>query len=174
MLSMRSKNIWLIFYVIFAKHLPLSYHLGLAKKLRGFFGRHILKSMGDDVNIEHGATFDSRVEIGDRSGLGVNCSVIGPVTIGKHVNMGPDVIIYTRNHAHSRTDITMQEQGFECYKPVTIGDDVWIGGRVIILPGVSIGNGSIIGAGAVVTKDVPPYSITAGNPARVVRNRNAL
>lgn len=168
---MKNKKIWTVCYMLFAKRLPLSYHMKLAQKMRGFFGRHILKSMGKNVNIERGATFDSEVSIGDRSGLGVNCSIIGPVTIGKYVNMGPDVIIYTRNHAHGRTDITMQEQGFEEYKPVTIDDDVWIGGRVIILPGVHIGEGSIIGAGAVVTRDVLSYSIAAGNPARTVKNR---
>ncbi|OQB25777.1 MAG: putative acetyltransferase [Firmicutes bacterium ADurb.Bin182] len=168
---MASKKKWMIGYMVFAKWLPVSYHMRLAQKMRGFFGRRIMASMGKNVNIERGAAFDSKVSIGDRSGLGVNCSVIGPVTIGKYVNMGPDVIVYTRNHAHNRTDITMQEQGFEEYKPVTIGDDVWIGGRVIILPGVSIGSGAIVGAGAVVTKDVPPYSIAAGNPARIVKYR---
>lgn len=166
-----TKKFWMVLYIVFAKWLPLSYHLKAARAIRGFYARRILKRMGKNVNIERGATFDSQVEIGDRSGLGVNCSVIGPVVIGKFCNMGPDVIIYTRNHAHDRTDITMQEQKFEEYKPVSIGDDVWIGGRVIILPGVHIGDGCIIGAGAVVTKDIPPYCIAAGNPAKVVKNR---
>lgn len=165
------KKLWRLLYVVFAKNLPLSYHVKASKAIRGFFAKHILKSMGKDVNIEKGALFDSQVEIGDRSGIGANCSVLGPVKIGKFVNMGPDVIIYTRNHAHDRTDITMQEQGFEEYKEVCIDDDVWIGGRVIILPGVKIGKGCIIGAGAVVSKDVPPYSIAVGNPAKVVKSR---
>jgi maltose O-acetyltransferase len=67
----------------------------------------------------------------------------------------------------------MSEQGMTEDMPVTIGDDVWIGARAILLPGITINSGSIVGAGAVVTKDVPPGSIVAGNPARVVRYRIA-
>jgi maltose O-acetyltransferase len=85
--------------------------------------------------------------------------------------MGPEVVIYTQNHSSKRTDITMQEQGFDNAKPVIIGNDVWIGRRVIILPGVIIGKGSVIGAGAVVSKNIPAYSVAVGNPAKVVKNR---
>ena len=85
--------------------------------------------------------------------------------------MGTDVTIITRNHRFDRTDIPMMEQGFEEERPVYIGNDVWIGDRVLILPGVHIGDGSIIAAGAVVTKDVPPYSIVAGVPAKKIRDR---
>ena len=85
--------------------------------------------------------------------------------------MGTDVTIITRNHRFDRTDIPMMEQGFEEERPVYIGNDVWIGDRALILPGVHIGDGSIIAAGAVVTKDVPPYSIAAGVPARKIRDR---
>jgi len=85
--------------------------------------------------------------------------------------MGPQVIFYTRNHTFSRTDIPMSEQGFEPTRPITICDDVWIGVRAMFLPGVTVGRGAIIGAGAVVTKDVPEWAIVAGNPARVVRFR---
>lgn len=85
--------------------------------------------------------------------------------------MGPECYIYTRNHAFSRTDIPMREQGMQDFKPVTIGNDVWIGARVTILPGVKIGNGCIIGAGSVVTKDLPNFAIGGGNPARVLKYR---
>lgn len=85
--------------------------------------------------------------------------------------MGTDVTIITRNHRFDRTDIPMMEQGFEEERPVYIGNDVWIGDRALILPGVHVGDGSIITAGAVVTKDVPPYSIVGGVPARKIRNR---
>ena len=86
--------------------------------------------------------------------------------------MGTDVTVITRNHRHDRTDIPMMEQGFEEEQPVVIGNDVWIGDRVVILPGVHIGSGSIIGAGAVVTKDIPDNAIAAGVPARVIRFRD--
>jgi maltose O-acetyltransferase len=88
--------------------------------------------------------------------------------------MGPDVVIHTRNHRHDRIDIPMCQQGFGEMKPVIIEDDVWLGERVIILPGVTIGKGSIIGAGAVVAKNVPPYSIAVGNPALVVKKRSGM
>ncbi len=85
--------------------------------------------------------------------------------------MGPDVVILTQNHKFDRLDIPMLDQGFKDEQPVTICDDVWIGARVIILPGVTVGKGAIIAAGAVVTKDVPEYAIVGGNPARVIKMR---
>ena len=85
--------------------------------------------------------------------------------------MGTDVTVITRNHKHERTDIPMRLQGFEEEKPVYIGNDVWLGDRVTLMPGVHIGNGCIVAAGSVVTKDVPDYSIVGGVPARVIRSR---
>lgn len=81
--------------------------------------------------------------------------------------MGRECFIYTYNHETSRTDIPMQEQGKSVEKAVCIGDDVWIGSRVTILPGVTIGNGAIIGASLVVTKYVPPYAVVCGNPQKL-------
>lgn len=92
--------------------------------------------------------------------------------VGKDVMMGPYVIIVGDNHESSRTDIPMRSQGIKKYPPVRIDDDVWVGARAIILPGLKIGRGAIIGAGAVVTKDVPPYAVCAGNPARVIKYRD--
>src|SRR5690606_29379537 len=105
-------------------------------------------------------------------GIGVNAHIRGPVSIGDDVMMGPDVVIITSNHNFSNTDTVMRSQGHLPSQRVIIGNDVWIGVRVIILPGVSIGNGVIIGAGAVVTKDVPDFAIVAGNPAKFIRYRN--
>ena len=73
--------------------------------------------------------------------------------------MGPEVVIYTSGHRYDRTDIPMMEQGGTEPEPVTIGNDVWIGRRAMIMPGVHIGDGCVVGAGAVVTKDIPPYSV---------------
>ena len=85
--------------------------------------------------------------------------------------MGPDVVIMTNSHNFERIDIPMNIQGSAVPKKVVIGNDVWIGTRAIILPGTTIGNGAIIGAGAVVTKDVPEYGIVGGVPAKLIRNR---
>ncbi|NLC69015.1 MAG: acetyltransferase [Clostridiaceae bacterium] len=169
------KYVCLALYYLGARHLPASdmpYSLG-AKKVRGFLCRRIFKKAGKNINIEHGAYFGSgfEIEIGNNSGLGLNCRVYGPLTIGDDVMMGPDVMIFTQQHESKRLDIPMRLQTAP-KEPVSIGDDVWIGARVIILPGKKIGKGAIIGAGAIVTKDVPDYAVVAGNPARIIKFRN--
>jgi len=85
--------------------------------------------------------------------------------------MAPEVIIFSISHQTSDTSTPMRLQGNAPARPVVIGDDVWIGQRAIILPGVTIGSGSIIGSGAVVTKDIAPFSVVGGNPARVIKSR---
>ena len=167
------KFIGLCFYNLFAKHLPVSYaKIKLGQKFfRGICGKLILTKCGKKVNIEKGAVFSSRVCLGDRSGIGIRAQIGGGCVIGNDVMMGPDCIIYTRNHRFDDTQKPMCEQGFQEEKPVYIGDDVWIGGRVIILPGVHIGSHVIIGAGSVVTKDIPNWAVAAGNPAVVKKFR---
>lgn len=169
------RYICLMLYYVIARHLPGSdrpYSLG-SRQIRALLCRRIFGKAGKGINIEHGAFFGSGggIEIGDFSGLGLNCRVSGPLTIGHNVMMGPDVMIYTQNHNFSDTSIPMIKQGNTEKKKVTIGNDVWIAARVIILPGVTVGDGAVIGAGAVVTKDVPPYAIVAGNPAKVIKYR---
>lgn len=161
-------------YYKLAIHLPISYSSGgtFAQKIRAWCARQFLISVGSNVNIEHGAMITSLMSIGDNSGVGINAKIHGRVSIGKNVMMGPDCIIYTKNHAFENTSVPMCQQGFQEEKPVFIDDDVWIGGRVIILPGVHISSGAIVGAGAVVTRDIPPYAIAGGNPARVLKFRN--
>ena len=140
-------------------------------RLRTMCVRGYANYVGKGVNIQRQAIITSSLSIGEKSGIGANSRIAGPTTIGKYVNMGPECIIFTTNHCHDRTDITMQKQGYTIPKEVIIGDDVWIGQRVIIMPGVHIGSGSIIGAGAVVTHDVPPYTIVGGVPAKIIKKR---
>jgi len=96
----------------------------------------------------------------------VNCVILdhGPVRIGANVMFGPGVHIYSTTHP---TNAMLRRQGWEIGKPVSIGDDCWIGGNAVILPGVSIGDRCIVGAGAVVTRDVPDDSTVVGNPAKI-------
>lgn len=163
-------KLFFVLYQVSAAWLPISQRCVLAKKMRVFWAKRIA-NCGENVNIERLAYFTPGLTLGDRSGMGIRCEAYGPVTIGKNVMMGPEVVIYTSGHRFDRTDIPMMDQGSTETRPVTIGDDVWIGRRVIIMPGVTIGDGCVIGAGAVVTKDIPPYSIAVGVPAKVRRGR---
>ena len=160
-------------YDLIAVHLPASHQKWSfgAKRLRAFCARHMLTSCGENVNVERHARFGRGVTLGDRSGIGINASIGEQTHIGSDVMMGPDCVIYTRNHRFDRLDIPMREQGYGPVEPVEIGDDCWIGGRVTILPGVQVGNGAVIAAGAVVTKDVPPYAVVGGVPAKIIYNR---
>lgn len=170
MWTVKTKIIFIL-YTVFVSWLPESRHSKFAMWFRRFFAKGVLDKCGKNVNIVRKAKFSPGISIGDNSGIGISCEVSGPVTIGNDVMMGPEVVIYTRNHKTDRTDIPMNQQGFNEYQEVVIGNDVWIGRRVIILPGVTIGDGSIIGAGAVVTKDIPPYSVAGGVPAKVIKSR---
>ena len=159
---MNARNIWRVIYAATVKWLPRSCYSNVSKRLRAFFAKRILVSCGRDVNIERGATFSSEVALGDHSDIGYMCEVYGRVTIGSHVMMAPRVRIYTVNHRTDSLDVPMDMQGNEDPRPVTIGDDCWIGDGAIILPGVSLGSHSIVGAGAVVTKSFPAYSVLGG------------
>ena len=94
----------------------------------------------------------------------------GGVSIGENVLIGPGVFITSTNHGYRRRDKIIQEQGFESQK-ITIEDDVWIGARSIVLPGVRISRGAVVAAGAVVTKDVDEYTVVGGNPAGLIATR---
>jgi len=112
----------------------------------------------------------SESEIGDNSGIGIG-SYIGTVKIGRDVMIGEELIVISQNHEFGDLRTPMWKQGWKKDQPVVIEDDVWIGSRVILLPGVKVGKGSIVAAGSIVTKEVPPYTIVGGNPAREIRKR---
>lgn len=162
-------------YYGFAQWLPASFHPGgkIAQRIRYMVCRSLFDRCGVSVNVEHGASFNSGrdISIGDHSGIGIRASLSGKITIGRNVMMGKDVIIMTINHRYDRTDMPMNAQGFQKEEPVVIKDDVWICDRVIILPGVTVGCGAILAAGAVVVKDVPDYAIVGGVPAKVIKSR---
>lgn len=171
------KLLFLLLYYLLLRYLPASdngFKLSIVfRKMRSVVGRFVFDGCGRNVNIERCADFGtgSGICIGDNSGLGIRCKVRGPLVLGDDVMMGPDVLIFTSNHEIGRTDIPMRLQGNGAVKRVTISSDVWIGARVIILPGVTIGKGAVIGAGAVVAKDVPDYAIVGGVPAKIIGYR---
>ncbi|MGH7943549.1 MAG: sugar O-acetyltransferase [Opitutaceae bacterium] len=112
--------------------------------------------------------YGRNIALGRKVYFNFNCVVLDvmSVRIGNHTLFGPAVQIYTALHP---TDAEERRRGLEYAKPVTIGDDVWVGGGAVICPGVTIGDRAVIGAGSVVTRDVPPDSFAAGNPCRVIR-----
>jgi len=112
--------------------------------------------------------YGSNIYAGNKVFFNFNCIVLDvmKVTIGDRTLFGPNVQIYTATHP---VDHTARSSGVEFAKPITIGEDVWIGGSAVICPGVTIGDRTIIGAGSVVTKDIPADVFAAGNPCKVIR-----
>lgn len=114
--------------------------------------------------------YQERVRLGSNVFINTDFMVLGGgmVTIGDNVLIGPDARLYTSNHP---LDLELRQAGWEIGLPITIEADAWLGGSVVICPGVTIGQGSIVGAGSVVTKDVPAGVVVGGNPAKVLREQ---
>lgn len=108
------------------------------------------------------------VFIGDHTRIGLHNTIIGPVKIGDNVNLAQGITVTALNHNFNDPNKRIDEQGVST-NAVTIGNDIWIGANAVILPGVSIGNHSVVAAGAVVTKDVPAHTLVAGVPAKIIK-----
>ena len=117
--------------------------------------------------------YPAKLTIGDNSGIssGTQINAAAGITIGKGVLIGPNCIIWSQNHRYQSLEIEIRSQGYE-YSPVNIEDDVWIAASCVILPGVTLGKGSIVAAGTVVTKSIAPESIAAGASAKTIGMRN--
>lgn len=135
----------------------------------------MIGKLGADVYIEPPFQIDygCNIILGDRFYANFNLTILdcGIVSIGDRVMMGPNVSIFAATH---ETEVENRRMNIEYTKPVRIGDDCWIGGHAVILPGVTIGEGCTIAAASVVTKDIPPWSVAMGSPARVVRKVKPL
>jgi acetyltransferase-like isoleucine patch superfamily enzyme len=132
--------------------------------------------MGNHCTIKERGIFlltkpNPHFEMGDYSGVGERCwiSIKDHLKIGNYVRIGPDVCITDNSHQFAKDDLIMNQRAK--IQKITIDDDAWMGRGVTILGGVNIGKGAVLAAGAVVTKDIPPYEIWAGNPARFVKVR---
>jgi maltose O-acetyltransferase len=130
----------------------------------------LLGKLGDDVVIRPPLMMDLgyQTSIGTRTFINANAVIldVARVTIGEACQIGPNVQILTPTHP---LDPDPRRDGWEAAEPITIGDNVWLGGGVIVCPGVSIGNDTVVGAGSVVTRDLPDRVLAVGNPARVMR-----
>lgn len=146
----------------------------LPHSLRNIIFHLTLKHFGKGSFIDYGTyiRFPFRVSIGDNVWINRNCNFYpsglikdAGIIIGNNVAIGPNLSIFCAAHDYRRLDLP------DIAKSVRIGDNVWIGGHCIILPGIEIGEGAVVGAGSVVTKNVQPYEIVAGNPARRIKMR---
>ena len=137
-------------------------------------GNRILKELipesGDGLWIQRPfyCDYGTNIKVGEKVFFNFNCVVLDvmQVTIGNRTLFGPNVQLYTATHPMNFRE---RGEGLEFARPVAIGDDVWIGGSVVVCPGVTVGNRTVIGAGSVVTKDIPSDVFAAGNPCRVIR-----
>jgi len=156
---------------IFALWFLGGFPLSVGNWLRARFLRYFFRSLGQHAVIKAGfkVARPEMITIGSHCNFarGVFITGGGGVTIGDWVGFGPDVKVWSVNHRFDDPDTPWQLQGWE-EKPVHIEDDVWLGANVFVMPGVTIGKGAIVSAGAVVSKSIPAYALVAGNPARVV------
>ena len=133
--------------------------------------KKLFHSVGENAWIESpfNCDYGYNITVGDNFYTNTNCTILdcAKVTIGNNVLIGPNVSLYTPNHAINADE---RKEGYERSLPINIGDNVWVGGSVTIVPGVTIGDNTIIGAGSVVTKDIPSNVIAAGVPCRVIRS----
>lgn len=123
------------------------------------------QSVVEDFSCINNAVGD--VVIGDHTRIGLHNTIIGPVTIGNHVNLAQGVVVTALNHNFNNPSLHIDQQGVST-NSVKIEDDVWIGANAVVLPGVTVGRHSVVAAGAVVTRDVPPGTVVAGIPAKVI------
>lgn len=168
------KKITYFIYYAFISHLPNSRYWNVFNSIRVWYMCDVMKLMlrGEANRFEDHVYISGpgRVKIGKSCQINEHVFIQG-AEIGDYVMIAPNVSLVANMHKHERTDIPMVFQGKITGNKVIIEDDVWIGRNATVMPGVRIGKGSIIAAHAVVTKDIPPYSIAGGIPAKVIKQR---
>jgi acetyltransferase-like isoleucine patch superfamily enzyme len=157
---------------------PFIHHLGKGSVIRRMTRIDVFPfnkfSLGDHSTIEDFCTVNNGVGdvlIGDNSRIGLGSVLIGPVTIGSQVILAQNIVVSGLNHGYENVKLPIRQQKVTT-KPIVIEDEAWIGANAVITAGVTVGKHSVVAAGAVVTKDIPPYSIAVGNPARVIKRYN--
>lgn len=171
-LSIKRKLFYVIYNLI-AKQLPrtyMPYSLG-SGHIRNLIVKNFIDKCGTNLKIQTNVLISPYVEIGNNVQINENVRIRSNVKIGDNVLIAPNVQLISINHEYKDVTIPIKDQG-EIKGKIDIADDVWIGTSAIILPDVKLARGAIIGAGAVVTKDVPEYAIVGGNPAQIIKYRN--
>ncbi|HNX87105.1 MAG TPA: acyltransferase [Bacteroidales bacterium] len=154
---------------------PWIHHRGKHSRIRPRTRMDVLPfnkfHLGDASTIEDFTTINNGVGdiyIGHRTRIGLGCTLIGPVHIGNDIRLAQNIVMSGLNHNYEDLSKPISEQGVTT-APIVVEDESWIGSNSVVLPGVTIGKHCVVAAGSIVTKDVPPYSVVAGNPARVVK-----
>lgn len=132
--------------------------------------------IGNESTIEDFATVNNGVGdliIGDRTRIGLGCTLIGPVTIGNDVRIAQNVVMSGLNHKYEDITLPISQQGVTT-NTITVEDEVWIGANCVILPGVTVKKHAVVAAGSIVRRNVPAYSVVAGNPAVVMKKYNKV
>lgn len=164
-------------YYFFAYHLPENQWVGgkIWNAIRVFFARGLLRQCGKNVHIDRRINFGKGdlLTLKDNSGVGANCKLIGDITFEAHSATSFNCFITAYGRQMGRTDVHIAYQGKVPDEPVVLGEGAVLFANVTLLPGVHLGEGSVTGAGAVVSKGVPAYCVAAGNPARIVKWRKA-
>lgn len=157
---------------------PLKHHKGKGALVRKRTRMDVLPfnrfELGAHSTIEDFSTINNGVGdviIGQRTRIGLGCTVIGPVTIGNDIMFAQNIVVSGLNHGYQDINLPPSQQPVET-KPIIIEDNVWIGANSVITAGVTVGKQAIVAAGSVVTKDVAPFSIVAGNPAKTIKFYN--
>lgn len=157
---------------------PFLHHKGKRSLIRSRTRMDILPFnrfyIGDDTTIEDFTTINNGVgdiRIGDRTRIGLGCTLIGPVNIGNDIRLAQNIVMSGLNHNYEDITMPISDQGVST-APIIIEDETWLGANCVVLPGVTIGRHCVIAAGSIVNRDIPPFSVAAGNPARVLKQYN--
>lgn len=159
-----------VFYTVVAQRLHCK--LPGAPALRSWCARRICAEVGSPVNIHAQVNLPPSLSMGSNAGIGQRTSFLGRgrVSLGPHVTMGPECLFITGDHPVPEAGANFRDRT-PVHADIVVEEDVFLGARVTILPGVTIGRGAAVGAGSVVTRDVAPETVVGGNPARLIRAR---
>lgn len=157
-------------FLTWLPHYQIGYGWPISCFLRNTLSKMVLRKSGKKIDIGRKIKWSMKVELNDNSGIGDFTFFQGEVEIGKNVMIAPYCSFIATDHNYQAMDKCIKEQGY-IDKKIIIGNNVWIGMKSIIIKGVKVGDGAIIAAGSVVTKDVPSNAIVGGNPAKIIKYR---